>query len=33
MATNYAVVLFSRQHFGNQAGVFDDIEPGLLRTL
>jgi hypothetical protein len=29
MATSYTVVLFSRQHFGNQAGVFDDIEPGV----
>ena len=29
MATNYTVVLFSRQHFGNQAGVFNDIEPGV----
>jgi hypothetical protein len=29
MATSYTVVLFSRQHFGNQAGTFDDIEPGV----
>jgi hypothetical protein len=27
MATNYTVVLFSRQHFGNEAGVFNDVEP------
>jgi hypothetical protein len=29
MATSYTVVLFSRQHFGNQARTFDDIEPGV----
>ena len=29
MATSYTVVLFSRQHFGNQGGTFDDIEPGV----
>lgn len=29
MATSYTIVLFSRQHFGNQAGVFDDIEPSV----
>ena len=27
MATNYAVILFQRQHFGNEPGSFDDIEP------
>ena len=27
MATNYTVVLFSRQHLGNDAGVFNDVEP------
>src|SRR4029450_7330565 len=30
MATSYTVVLFSRQHFGNQAGAFDDVEPGVV---
>jgi hypothetical protein len=29
MATNFTVVLFQRQHFGNEPGVFDDIEPGV----
>ena len=27
MATNYTVVLFSRQHLGNDAGAFNDVEP------
>ena len=30
MATNYTVVLFSRQHIGNEAGVFNDVEPNVL---
>jgi hypothetical protein len=30
MTTNYTVVLFSRQHLGNQAGVFDDVEPNVV---
>ncbi len=30
MATNYTVVLFSRQHFGNDAGVFNDVEPNVV---
>ena len=29
MATNYTVVLFSRQHLGNEAGVFNDVEPNV----
>jgi hypothetical protein len=30
MATTYTVVLFSRQHIGNDPGVFDDIEPNVV---
>ena len=30
MATNYTVVLFSRQHIGNEAGVFNDVEPNVV---
>lgn len=30
MATNYTVVLFSRQHIGNDPGTFDDIEPNVV---
>jgi hypothetical protein len=29
MATSYTVVLFSRQHIGNERGVFDDVEPNV----
>jgi hypothetical protein len=29
MSTNYTVVLFSRQHIGNEPGVFNDIEPNV----
>src|SRR6185503_9405365 len=29
MATNYTVVLFSRQQLGNEAGVFNDVEPNV----
>jgi hypothetical protein len=29
MATSYTVVLFSRQHIGNEPGVFDDVEPNV----
>src|SRR5580765_624729 len=29
MATNYTVVLFSRQHIGNDPGVFNDVEPNV----
>jgi hypothetical protein len=29
MATSYTVVLFSRQHIGNEAGVFNDVEPNV----
>lgn len=29
MATDYTVIRFQRQHFGNQQGVFNDIEPGV----
>ena len=27
MATNFTVILFQRQHFGNQPRIFNDIEP------
>jgi hypothetical protein len=27
MATNFTVILFQRQHFGNDPGTFNDIEP------
>ncbi len=30
MATNYTVVLFSRQHLGNDPGVFNDVEPNVV---
>ena len=30
MATNYTVVLFSRQHIGNDPGVFNDVEPNVV---
>jgi hypothetical protein len=30
MATNYTVVLFSRQHLGNDAGAFNDVEPNVV---
>ena len=30
MATSYTVVLFSRQHLGNEAGVFNDVEPNVV---
>jgi hypothetical protein len=29
MATNFTVILFQRQHFGNEPGTFDDIEPNV----
>src|SRR5262245_62523593 len=29
MATNFTVVLFQRQHFGNEPGVFNDVEPNV----
>ena len=29
MATNFSVMLFQRQHFGNEPGIFDDIEPNV----
>jgi hypothetical protein len=29
METNFTVILFSRQHFGNGPGGFDDIEPSV----
>jgi hypothetical protein len=29
MATNFTVILFQRQQFGNETGVFDDIEPNI----
>src|SRR6185295_15209461 len=30
MATNYTVVLFSRQHIGNDPEVFNDVEPNVV---
>ncbi len=30
MATHFTVILFQRQHFGNEPGTFDDIEPDVL---
>ena len=30
MATSYTVVLLSRQHLGNDAGVFNDVEPNVV---
>ena len=29
MATNFTVILFQRQHFGNEPGIFNDIEPNV----
>ena len=29
MATNFIVILFQRQHFGNEQGTFNDIEPNV----
>src|SRR5215510_6349703 len=29
MATNFTVILFQRQHFGNERGTFNDIEPNV----
>lgn len=29
MGTNFTVIQFQRQHFGNQPGSFNDIEPGV----
>ena len=29
MATNFTVILFQRQHFGNEPGSFNDIEPNV----
>lgn len=29
MPSNYTVVLFQRQHFGNDPGTFDDVEPNV----
>lgn len=29
MASNFTVILFQRQHFGNTPGTFDDIEPNV----
>jgi hypothetical protein len=29
MATNFTVILFQRQHFGNDPGIFNDIEPNV----
>ncbi len=29
MATNFTVILFQRQHFGNEPGIFTDIEPNV----
>lgn len=29
MATDFTVVLFQRQHFGNERGTFNDIEPNV----
>ena len=29
MATNFTVILFQRQHFGNEPGTFNDIEPNV----
>ena len=29
MATNFTVILFQRQHFGNEPGIFNDIEPSV----
>ena len=29
MASNFTVVLFQRQHFGNGPGTFNDVEPNV----
>ena len=29
MATNFTVILFQRQHFGNEQGTFNDVEPSV----
>ena len=29
MATDYTVILATRQHFGNEPGVFNDVEPSV----
>jgi hypothetical protein len=29
MATDFTVILFTRQHFGNEEGLFDDVEPNV----
>ena len=29
MASNFTVIQFQRQHFGNQPGSFNDIEPNV----
>jgi hypothetical protein len=29
MATDFTVILFQRQHFGNEQGTFNDIEPNV----
>ncbi len=29
MASNFTVILFQRQHFGNQQGTFNNIEPNV----
>ena len=29
MASNYTVILFQRQHFGDEPGTFDDVEPNV----
>ena len=29
MTTNFTVILFQRQHFGNEPGTFNDVEPNV----
>jgi hypothetical protein len=29
MASNFTVILFQRQHFGNEPGIFNDVEPNV----
>jgi hypothetical protein len=29
MASNFTAVLFTRQHFGNEQGTFNDVEPNV----
>ena len=29
MASNFTVILFQRQHFGDEPGTFDDVEPNV----